>query len=133
MVDFNKAKKLTSEAATLAQQILDARLQLNRLHQTHPKPRLTIPSATNQLERQVEEMQKLEEQLQELNESIDQVKGKVKDSARDVERLRMERADIEKQARASKNEAEDGRIVGLYDWLASFLSDMLLVSQFSLC
>ncbi len=61
-------------------------------------------------------MQEFEEKLQHLNESIEKVKGRVKDGARDVERLRVERADVEKQAKASKNEAEDGRFVGLYDW-----------------
>lgn len=61
-------------------------------------------------------MQKLEEQLQYLNETIDKVKGKVKYGARDVERLRVERAEIERQAKASQNEAEDDRVIGLYDW-----------------
>lgn len=100
----------------LAQQVLDAKLQLIRLRQTHPQPRLTIDSANAQLDAQVAEMQTLDDGLQQLNETVDRVKLKIKDGARDVERLRIERADVEKQAKAAQNEVEDGRVVGLYDW-----------------
>lgn len=96
--------------------MLDAKLQLIRLRQLHPPPRLTIPAATAQLDAQVADMQKLDDTLQELNENIDRVKVKVKDGARDVERLRVERADVEKQAKVAQTEVEDGRVVGLYDW-----------------
>lgn len=111
-----KAKALTDEASTLASKILDARLQLTRLRQAHPHPRLTVASANAQLDSQVSEMQKLDDELQNLNETIDEVKEKVKDGAREVERLRMERADVEKLVRAGKDEVEDGRVVSLYDW-----------------
>ncbi|THH29862.1 hypothetical protein EUX98_g4336 [Antrodiella citrinella] len=120
--DYNKAKELTSKAATLAQQVLDAKLQLIRLRQLHPPPRLTIPAATAQLDAQVADMQKLDDTLQELNENIDHVKVKVKDGARDVERLRVERADVEKQAKVAQTEVEDGRVVGLYDWFTASLA-----------
>lgn len=115
-VDYQKAKNLTAEATSLARQILDAKLQLNRLRQTHPQPRLTIPSANAQLDKQVEDMQKLDEQLQEQNEMIEKVKAEVKDGARVTERLRVERSEVERQAKASKNEAADERVVSLYDW-----------------
>ena len=35
---------------------------------------------------------------------------------RDVERLRVERADLEKTVNAGQKEVQDGRVVGLYDW-----------------
>lgn len=111
-----KARALTNEAASLAQQILDAKLQLSRLRQIHPHPRLTIAGATAQADAQDEQMQSLEDQLQLFNEKIEDVKGKVKEGARHVERLRMERAEAEKQVKACKNEVDDGRVIGLYDW-----------------
>lgn len=107
---------MTDEAVDLARKILDTRLALTRLRQAHPHPRLTVPSAEMQLDKQVEEMQTLEEQLQGLNEKIDGVKEKVKTGARDVERLRVQRADLEKQVRASQTDVEDTRVIGLYDW-----------------
>ncbi|CCL98606.1 uncharacterized protein FIBRA_00608 [Fibroporia radiculosa] len=120
--DFNKARTLTNEAATLASKILDARLQLTRLRQAYPHPRLTIPAANAQLDMQVAEMQRFDDELQSLNESVDQAKDKVKEGAREVERLRAERAEVEKLARAGKDEVEDGRVVGLYDWLTASLA-----------
>lgn len=123
MIDLQKARKLTNEATSLAQQILDARLQLKRLRQTHPHPRLTIQSANAQLDNQVEEMQQLDERLQQRNDMIEKVKAAVKDGARDIERLRLERGEVEKQAKATKNEAADGRVVSLYDWWVMFGSN----------
>ena len=61
-------------------------------------------------------MQKLDDTLQLLNETTDKLKARVKEGAKEVERLRMERADIEKQAKAAQSEVEDGRVIGLYDW-----------------
>ncbi|KAH8107825.1 hypothetical protein BXZ70DRAFT_912812 [Cristinia sonorae] len=120
--DYTKAKSRTNEAVELAQQILDAKLQLIRLRQTHPRPRLTVASASAQLDAQDAEMQKLDDTLQELNERIDHVKVKVKDGAREVERLRVERAEVEKQAKIAQDKVEDGRVVGLYDWFTAFLT-----------
>ncbi|KAI0732202.1 hypothetical protein C8Q72DRAFT_819590 [Fomitopsis betulina] len=120
--DYNKAKALTSEASDLARKILDARLQLTRLRQAHPHPRLTVTSANAQLDAQVEEMQKLDDELQGLTATIDEVKDKVKKGARDVERLRIERADTEKLVRAGEADVQDGRVRGLYDWFTASLA-----------
>ncbi|KAK7685197.1 hypothetical protein QCA50_011560 [Cerrena zonata] len=119
--DYVKARALTKEAATLAQQILDAKLQLSRLRQIHPQPRLTIAAATAQADAQDEKMQSLDEELQVMNENVEEVKGRVKEGAKYVERLRMERAEAEKQVKACKNEVEDGRVMGLYDWYTAAL------------
>lgn len=116
VVDYNKARSLTHEAADLASKILDARLMLTRLRQAHPHPRLTIPAANAQLDAQVAEMQELDDELQALNGQVDDVKERVKAGARDVERLRVERADAEKTAKAAQEEVQDGRVIGLYDW-----------------
>ncbi|KAJ3558282.1 hypothetical protein NM688_g1016 [Phlebia brevispora] len=120
--DYLKAKALSEEAVDLARKILDTRLALTRLRQAHPHPRLTVPSAEAQLDKQVEEMQSLEEQLQVLNEKIDGVKEKVKIGSRDVERLRVQRADLEKQVKANQSDVEDSRVMGLYDWLIASLA-----------
>ena len=65
---------------------------------------------------QDEKMQALDEELQEMNEKVEEVKGRVKEGAKYVERLRMERAEAEKQVKACKKEVEYDRVGGLYDW-----------------
>ena len=47
---------------------------------------------------QDEKMQALDEELQEVNKKVEEVKGRVKEGAKYVERLRMERAEAEKQS-----------------------------------
>ncbi|KAI0794190.1 hypothetical protein C8Q74DRAFT_1247200 [Fomes fomentarius] len=120
--DYNKARALTQEAATLANKILDARLTLTRLRQAHPHPRLTIPAANAQLDEQIIEMQQLDDELQQVNEQVDSVKERVKAGAVEVERLRVERAELERQVNAGQKEVQDGRVVGLYDWYTASLA-----------
>lgn len=100
----------------LARKVLDARLKLTRLRQAYPQPRLTVPSAEAQLDAQVLEMQTLEDELQHMNENVEAVKDRVKASARDVERLRIEKGEAEKLVKMSKSEEEDGKVIGLYHW-----------------
>lgn len=100
----------------LARKILDARLKLTRLRQAYPQPRLTVPSAEAQLDTQVLEMQTLGDKVQTLNEDTDSLKEKVKSGAREVERLRVERGEVEKLVKQSKSEEEDARVMQLYDW-----------------
>ncbi|PSR70751.1 hypothetical protein PHLCEN_2v13371 [Hermanssonia centrifuga] len=120
--DYNRAKALTAEAVTLARNILDARLAVTRLRQAYPHPRLTVPSAEAQLEDQVADMQNLEDTLQTLNGKIDAVKNRVKTGARDVERMRVDRADLEKLVKKSRSDVDDARVVGLYDWYTASLN-----------
>ncbi|KAI9060911.1 hypothetical protein FKP32DRAFT_994131 [Trametes sanguinea] len=120
--DYTKARALTQEAAALASKILDARLTLTRLRQAHPHPRLTIPAANAQLDAQVAEMQELDDELQAVNERVEHVKERVKAGAREVERLRVERADLEKTVKTGQDEVQDGRVVGLYDWYTASLA-----------
>ena len=62
-------------------------------------------------------MQTLDDTLQELNAQVDEAKDTVKEGARELERLRVERAEAEKSlVRAGQEEVEDGRVPGLYDW-----------------
>ena len=124
-----RAKALTDEAVDLARKILDSRLKLTRLRQAYPQPRLTVPSAEAQLDAQVMEMQNLEDRLQTLNEEVDDIKEKVKSGAREVERLRVERGEVEKMVKQSKSEEEDARVIQLYDWyVVTKLRLMALVS-----
>jgi len=67
-------------------------------------------------------MQKLDDELQNLNEKTDEVKQKVKAGAREVERFREARADVERLVRAGKDDVEDSRVVGLYDWFTASLA-----------
>lgn len=116
MVDYNKAKSLTTEASTLSQKILDARLALTRLRQSHPHPRLTVPKAEEQLDAQVMEMQEYDEKVSEVNERVASVKETVKEGSKEVERLRLRRAEVDKEVGSMEGGMDDGRVVGLYDW-----------------
>lgn len=109
---------MTGKTAELAQKILDAKLQLIRLRKAHPQPRLTVKSASAQADNQVLELQKLDDTLAQLKQNIERVGIKVKDGAKEVERLRVQRAEVEKQAKVAQSEIEDGRMIGLYDWYA---------------
>ncbi|KAI0761106.1 hypothetical protein BC629DRAFT_1546313 [Irpex lacteus] len=120
--DYIKAKSLTDESVELAQKILDARLKLNRLRQAYPQPRLTIPTALAKLDSQVEEMQQLQDKLQMLDERVDEVKEHVKEGAREVERLRVDRAEVDKLVKQSRSEIEDGRVLELCDWYSASLT-----------
>ena len=62
-------------------------------------------------------MVEFDEKVQDVNERLAAVKEKVKESAREVERLRVERAEVERlRAEAGQAEVEDGRVVELYGW-----------------
>ncbi|KAG2359003.1 hypothetical protein BDR07DRAFT_1293364 [Suillus spraguei] len=114
---YKKAQALTLQASTLSQKILDARLSLTRLRQAHPHPRLTITTANQQLDGQVEEMQALDAELADAHEKIATVRERIKVGTGEVEKLRSVRADVEKAVEIGAGErVEDGRVVGLYDW-----------------
>ena len=119
--DYHKAKALTAEASALSQQILDARLALSRLRQAHPPPRLTISAAMEQLDTQIAQMQEYDEKLQEVSNNVTSVKDTVKEGAKEVERLRMKRAEVEKDVRRGDVEVDDGVAVALYDWFTASL------------
>ena len=124
-VDYLKAKGLAAEAVSLAQSVLDARLAITRLRQAHPSPRLTIPAAEEQLSSQVVDMQMLEDESQRVNEKIARVKDAIKEGTVGMDRLRSEKAELEKKVATHKVEADDGRAVDLCDWCvrcAAFLS-----------
>lgn len=114
--DYNKARTLIAEATSLTQAILDARLKLTRIKQAHPPPRLTITTAERYLEEQEEEMQKLDDELAAANERVASVKDGVKEGTREVERLRAERAEAERELRVGRKEGSDERVVGRHDW-----------------
>ena len=107
---------MSTEAATLAQKIIDARLALARLRKTHPHPRLTIPLADQKLADQVMEMQTLNDEVQTLNKQTHALKEGIKKGSFELESLRMERAEVEKAAKQARVEEEDVRLVPLYNW-----------------
>jgi uncharacterized coiled-coil DUF342 family protein len=112
--------KATTESATLASQILNARLSLSRLRQWHASPqhRLTIPSALQLLDSQCQQLPDLDKKLQTLQTEVGGVKDKVKSGSREIERLRVERDDMEAMVRSKGQEGddEDRRLAPLYDW-----------------
>lgn len=61
-------------------------------------------------------MAELDSQISENALRLEKVKERVQNTARDVERLRVERAAKEEEVRQTKGEEEDGRVMGLYDW-----------------
>ncbi|EPQ52056.1 hypothetical protein GLOTRDRAFT_140516 [Gloeophyllum trabeum ATCC 11539] len=122
--DYQKAKSLTDEAASLSQKIVDARLALTRLRQAHPHPRLTLTSAQAQLDEQVMQMQVSDAELQGLGEQVARVKERVKEGARELEGLRARRAEVEKEVKAVKVEVEDERVAPLYEWFTASLAFM---------
>lgn len=126
--DYVKAKLAAERASDLAKKILDARLALARLRQTHPHPRLTVQAADQKLAEQVEEMQSLTDELENLQERIKSLKHTVKTGALEVEGLRAQRSETEKNVKISKADVQDdGHLVPLYDWsLQSFLLNYVL-------
>ncbi|KAF4584740.1 Kinetochore protein Sos7 coiled-coil domain-containing protein [Pleurotus pulmonarius] len=125
--EYNKAQRMTAHASALSQKILDARLDLIRLRQTHPHPRLTIPLADQKLIDQVTEMQALNDDLEAAQRHMHTVKERIRTSAGAAERLRMERAEAEHAVRKIKERAAaDARnerlFVPLYDWYTSSLA-----------
>ncbi|TFK37978.1 hypothetical protein BDQ12DRAFT_698888 [Crucibulum laeve] len=122
--DYTRIKNSTQRASTLAQQIIDARLALSRIRQTHPQPRLTIPQADQKLIDQVEEMQTLSDEVEAAARRVKEAKAKLKAGTGDVEKLRLERAEVEKGVRERGGEGaeEDGRLMPLYDWYTASLT-----------
>ncbi|THH14574.1 hypothetical protein EW146_g5770 [Bondarzewia mesenterica] len=120
--DYNRAKSLTNEAVTLAQSIIDARLAITRLRQTHPQPRLTIPTAEEHLGKQIIEMQELDEKLQEVSDKVAMVKESIKKRSKEVERLMIERAEINKEIKARGYGADDRRAASLCEAYTAALS-----------
>ena len=119
-VDYLKAKGMSAEAVALAQSILDARLAITRLRQAHPSPRLTIPVAEERLSSQVVDMQMLEDESQSVNEKIARVKDAIKEGTIQMDHLRSEKAELEKEVTAHNVEADDGRAVDLCDWCVRY-------------
>lgn len=120
--DYQKVKIATERAAVLAQNIVDARLALTRLRQTHPQPRLTIPLADQKLVDQVTEMQTLSDEVAVVKKKVQAVKEQAKSRALEVEKLRLERAEAEKAVKMSQVEEDDSRLVPLYDWYTASLT-----------
>ncbi|KAJ8503209.1 hypothetical protein ONZ45_g11066 [Pleurotus djamor] len=125
--EYSKAENITMQAASLSQKIIDARLQLTRLRQTYPHPRLTVPLADQKLADQVEAMQTLNDDLEDSQRQIHTLKGRVKASASESERLRHERGEVEQAVKEVKErQATDARnervLIPLYDWYTSSLA-----------
>ena len=118
IIDYEKARSMTSLATSLSAKILDAKLALTRLRQAHPHPRLTVSTATATLDTQVSQMQELDDELQGLEKQIEESKGKLKTGMGEVERLRgVERERAAELALVGKEGGDDDpRLGGLYDW-----------------
>ena len=74
-------------------------------------------------------MQMLEDKSQYVNEKIGRAKNAIKEGTVEIDRLRSEKAELEKKVATHKVEADDGRAVDLCDWCvrcAAFLSALEL-------
>ncbi|KAF5387291.1 hypothetical protein D9757_005807 [Collybiopsis confluens] len=119
--DYVRVKQATTKAAELAQKIIDARLALSRLRQTHPHPRITIQTADKKLEDQVMEMQNLADEKQAVEDKVQEIKGKLKSETLEAEGVKMQRHEIEKTVKISESVEDDRRFVPLYDWITNSL------------
>ena len=114
--DYEKAKTVIAEISSLSQKILDARLALTRSKQRHPEPRLTVSSATAQLDSQITKMQESSDELQGVDAKVSAVKEDIKAKSKRLEALRSQRAEVEKIRSSKVDEVEDPRYGVLYDW-----------------
>ncbi|KIK61705.1 hypothetical protein GYMLUDRAFT_73216 [Collybiopsis luxurians FD-317 M1] len=119
--DYVRVKQATAKATDLAQKIIDARLALSRLRQSHPHPRITVQAADKKLEEQVEEMQALTDEKQVVEEKVNEIKRKLKSETLEVEGLKVQRNEIEKSVKMSESVEDDRRFVPLYDWVTNSL------------
>ncbi|KAK0217380.1 hypothetical protein EDD85DRAFT_869003 [Armillaria nabsnona] len=118
-IDYNRVKEASSQAADLSKKIIDARLALTRLRQTHPQPRLTVQMADQKLADQIVEMQELTDKIEAVTHKVKEVKDRVKGGALEVENLRIQRAEVEKNVKA---DVDDGKWLPLYDWFTASLT-----------
>ncbi|KAJ4469578.1 hypothetical protein J3R30DRAFT_3345425 [Lentinula aciculospora] len=120
--DYIHVKQATARATDLAQKIIDARLALSRLRQTHPHPRVTVQTADKKLEDQVMEMQALTDEMQVVEQEVHNMKDKLKAESLEMESLKTQRNEVEKNVKKSENGFnDDRRFVPLYDWLTGSL------------
>ncbi|KAK0454140.1 uncharacterized protein EV420DRAFT_1645366 [Desarmillaria tabescens] len=117
--DYNRVKEASSQTADLSKKIIDARLALTRLRQSHPQPRMTVQSADQKLADQIVEMQELTDKIEAVTQRVKEVKDKVKGGALEVENLRIQRAEAEKSV---KVDVDDGKWLPLYDWFTASLT-----------
>jgi len=113
---YQRAQTSTQEAATLTQQILDAKLALSRLRAAHPPPRLTLSAAEAIANEQDAKMVTIQEDLERLNEEAEELKNGVKNGVKEVERLKVERAAKEEELKKTQRLEEDARWPALNDW-----------------
>ncbi|KAK0489545.1 hypothetical protein EDD18DRAFT_1189782 [Armillaria luteobubalina] len=117
--DYMHIKEASSQAADLSKKIIDARLTLTRLRQSHPQPRLTVQMADQKLADQIVEMQELTDKIEAVTHEVKEVKDRVKGGALEVENLRIQRAEVEKSVKA---DVDDGKWLPLYDWFTASLT-----------
>jgi chromosome segregation ATPase len=129
--DYEKGKVVIAEISSLSQRILDARLALTRSKQRHPEPRLTVSSASAQLDSQIVKMQEAADELQGENSKVSAIKEAVKAKSRQLEAARSRRAELEKIRSSKVDEVEDPRYAGLYDWFVRSLSPSVIVKTHS--
>ncbi|EKM75165.1 hypothetical protein AGABI1DRAFT_103100 [Agaricus bisporus var. burnettii JB137-S8] len=121
--DYDKAKAIIDRSAAVAQQIIDTRLKLTRLRQTHPQPRLTIATAEQKAEDQIREMQELSDQVEAVRKHLQKSKEEVKTGNVELERARANRAEAEKlvKIKAADVREDDPRLEPLYEWFTASL------------
>jgi chromosome segregation ATPase len=120
--DYDKTKATVDKSAALAQKIIDTRLKLTRLRQTHPQPRLTIAAAEQKAGDQITEMQELSDQVDTIRKQVQKSKEEVKVGNIELEKARVNRAEAEKlvKSKAADVREDDPRIEPLYEWCVRY-------------
>jgi len=122
-VEHDRAAALTSEFESFTAQILDARLSLSRLRTAHPPgQRMSVTTANATLEQQTDQMTALDAALSDTSARVEDVKCQVQECAKEVERLKVDRAAKEAEVGQMRVYEEDERVMGLYDWYSASLA-----------
>ncbi|KAK2464521.1 hypothetical protein APHAL10511_003500 [Amanita phalloides] len=120
--DYDKIKNASDRATMLAQKIIDAKLELTRLRQMHPHPRLTIPMADEKLAQQVEQMQTLHDEVQTISNKAQVIRERAKGNSLQLDKMRLERAEVEKAVKLTKVDEDDEKLLPLYHWYTASLA-----------
>jgi hypothetical protein len=122
--EMKQLKQKQEEMNRLAAEIVDARLAISRLRARHPHPRLTVAKASSIADEQIMKMQAIEDEMQEIDTKITETREKAKTASRELEKMKVERGELERKYDEVKSseEGEDARVLELYEWFTTALA-----------
>ncbi|KAL1703892.1 hypothetical protein EV121DRAFT_291864 [Schizophyllum commune] len=105
--EYELLQERTRRMKTLKEDVLNKQLELLRLQQTNPPPRLTEAGAQAKLDEQTEEMQNLMDAIENETHEAEEQKEAAKAAMAEAERLRAERVQLETQVKQMHPEGLD--------------------------